>query len=131
MAARSWEPWLLPIVFPLVMAIGGFVGLLGVPLPAVALGAAMLGVVLGSCRSSSAARPVDSGCHRRRFRAAARACSLHRDADERLADRFQCRFHGRHGPLHLCGTLIGVLVRWPAGAQLVRLSGVAFALIGA
>jgi len=39
--------WLLPIVFPLVMAVGSGLGLLGVPLPAIETGIAASGIVLG------------------------------------------------------------------------------------
>ncbi len=39
--------WALPIVFPMVMAFGGALGILGVPLPAVETGIALSGVVLG------------------------------------------------------------------------------------
>jgi urease accessory protein len=39
--------WLLPVAFPMMMAVGGFLGLLGVPLPFVELGIALSAVVLG------------------------------------------------------------------------------------
>ncbi len=39
--------WILPLVFPLVMALGGAMGVLGVALPAVEIGIAASGLVLG------------------------------------------------------------------------------------
>src|SRR5437588_663143 len=39
--------WLLPVVFPLVMAGGGVLGILGVPLPGVEIGIAISAIVLG------------------------------------------------------------------------------------
>src|ERR1041384_53763 len=39
--------WLLPVTFPMVMAFGGMLGLLGVPLPGVELGIAASALVLG------------------------------------------------------------------------------------
>src|SRR5262245_16244042 len=39
--------WLLPVVFPLVMAAGGVLGILGVPLPGVEAGIASSAIVLG------------------------------------------------------------------------------------
>src|ERR1044072_5778403 len=39
--------WLLPIVFSLVMALGGVLGILGVPIPAVAIGIAASAIILG------------------------------------------------------------------------------------
>ena len=39
--------YILPVVFPLVMAVGGALGIAGVPLPMVETGIALSGVVLG------------------------------------------------------------------------------------
>lgn len=39
--------WILPIAFPVAMAAGGMLGLLGIPLPAVEIGIAVSSVVLG------------------------------------------------------------------------------------
>jgi len=39
--------WVLPIAFPLVMAVGGMLGVTGVPLPFVESGIAVSGIVLG------------------------------------------------------------------------------------
>jgi urease accessory protein len=38
--------WLLPVVFPMVMALGGAFGVLGVPVPAVETGIALSGILL-------------------------------------------------------------------------------------
>lgn len=40
--------WLLPVMFPLVMACGGFLGLIGVPIPGIEIGIALSAVVLGA-----------------------------------------------------------------------------------
>ena len=50
--------WLLPIVFPLVMAAGGAIGILGVPLPAVETGIAASAVVLGMMVALAARPPL-------------------------------------------------------------------------
>ena len=50
--------WLLPIVFPLVMAFGGVLGILGVPLPGVEIGIAMSAVVLGLMVALAARPPL-------------------------------------------------------------------------
>ena len=39
--------WLLPVTFPVVMAFGGMLGLIGVPLPGVEIGIAISGIILG------------------------------------------------------------------------------------
>src|SRR6266545_3323120 len=50
--------WLLPIVFPLVMAFGGVLGILGVPLPGVETAIAMSAVVLGLMVALAARPPL-------------------------------------------------------------------------
>ncbi|HKA81894.1 MAG TPA: HupE/UreJ family protein, partial [Xanthobacteraceae bacterium] len=50
--------WLLPIVFPLVMAGGGVLGILGVPLPGVEIGIALSAVVLGLMVALAARPPL-------------------------------------------------------------------------
>ncbi|WP_246185012.1 HupE/UreJ family protein, partial [Paracoccus aestuariivivens] len=39
--------WILPVVFPLVMAYGGALGVLGIPIPHVETGIALSAIVLG------------------------------------------------------------------------------------
>ena len=50
--------WLLPVTFPLVMAIGGFLGLLGVPLPGVEVGIAASAVLLGAMVATESRPPL-------------------------------------------------------------------------
>src|ERR1700716_2636026 len=50
--------WLLPIVFPLVMALGGVIGILGVPLPGVETGITLSAVVLGTMVALAARPPL-------------------------------------------------------------------------
>src|SRR5438093_13127102 len=50
--------WLLPIVFPLVMAFGAVLGIAGVPLPAVEIGIAASAVVLGVMVAIAAQPPL-------------------------------------------------------------------------
>jgi urease accessory protein len=40
--------WLLPVTFPMVMAVGGFLGLIGVPLPGIEIGIGMSALLLGT-----------------------------------------------------------------------------------
>lgn len=40
--------WLLPVTFPLVMACGGFLGLIGVPIPGIEIGIAVSAITLGA-----------------------------------------------------------------------------------
>jgi hypothetical protein len=50
--------WLLPVVFPMVMAFGGALGVLGVPVPAVEAGIALSGIVLGLMVACSVRPPL-------------------------------------------------------------------------
>src|SRR3981081_2136528 len=50
--------WLLPIVFPLVMALGGAMGILGVPLRGVETGTGVPPIVLGSMVALAANPPL-------------------------------------------------------------------------
>ena len=39
--------WILPVVFPMMMAMGGMLGLMGIPIPGVEVGIAVSAIVLG------------------------------------------------------------------------------------
>lgn len=50
--------WILPVLFPLVMVVGGALGVMGVALPAVEAGIALSGVVLGLLVALAVRAPV-------------------------------------------------------------------------
>ena len=50
--------WLLPVTFPMVMAFGGMLALMGVPLPGIEIGIAVSAIVLGSTVCRKARPPV-------------------------------------------------------------------------
>src|ERR1700716_1333575 len=52
--------WLLPVVFPLVMAFGGVLGIVGVPIPSVETGIAASAIVLGSLVALAARLPLST-----------------------------------------------------------------------
>jgi urease accessory protein len=124
--------WVLPVVFPLVMALGGLLGLLGLPLPFIEMGIAASALLLGLAVAT-------------RFRAGlALTASLvglfavfhgHAHGTELPASAnalaYGIGFVVSTGLLHLAGILIGLLVRWPAGALAVRACGAVVAVIGA
>ena len=73
--------WLLPVVFPLVMAAGGALGVLGVPLLAVEIGIAVSAIALGGVVGRPTAPAAVGGCaaggavrHLPRPRASAPSC---------------------------------------------------------
>jgi urease accessory protein len=123
--------WLLPVTFPLVMAIGGALGIAGVPMPAVEVGIALSAFALGAM-VATAARP--------RLAVAAVLVGIfaifHGYAHgEELPSAaaplaYSVGFVVATGCLHLTGIGLGTIVRWPAGATLVRAGGVAIGLAG-
>ena len=50
--------WILPVVFPLVMAFGGALGVLGMPLPGVETGIALSAIALGAMVALAAKPPI-------------------------------------------------------------------------
>ena len=122
---------LLPVVFPLVMALGGALGILGVPLPGVEIGIAASAVVLG-LGVALAARPplwiaaVLVGLFAI-FHGHAHGSELPSGAD---AVAFSAGFVIATGLLHLTGIAFGLLAHWPAGRIAVRAAGAAIAFVG-
>ena len=123
--------WLLPIVFPLVMACGGALGVLGAPLPAVEAGIAASAIVLGLAVALAARPPlwvaaVVVGAFAV-FHGHAHGSELPEAAN---ALTYAVGFVVATGLLHLLGIGFGLVVRWPAGRVAVRAGGGGIALAG-
>ncbi len=123
--------WTLPVVFPVVMALGGALGVLGMPLPGVETGIALSGVILGAMVALAAKPPLwvaavivgifaifHGHAHGTEIPAAANAIT------------FATGFVVSTGLLHLAGISFGLLVKWPWGRIAVRAGGVAVSLVG-
>jgi urease accessory protein len=123
--------WMLPVVFPAVMAFGGALGVLGVPLPSVETGIAVSGVVLGLMVTFAVKPPLWVAAVIVGFFAVfhghAHGTELPGSAN---AMTFSAGFVISTGLLHLCGIAFGTLTRWPWGRVAVRAGGVAIALVG-
>jgi urease accessory protein len=123
--------WLLPIVFPLVMALGGVLGILGVPLPGVEIGIAVSAVMLGmmvalAVRPHLAIAAILVGAFAI-FHGYAHGAELPEGGN---AVAYSVGFVIATGLLHLFGIAIGLLTRWPAGVTAVRFAGSAIAIAG-
>lgn len=123
--------WILPVVFPLVMAFGGALGVMGVPIPAVETGIAASAVVLGAMvafkvRPPIAVAAVIVGAFAI-FHGHAHGTELPSAASP-LA--YSIGFVISTGLLHLSGIAFGLLVRWPAGTIAVQAGGGLIALAG-
>jgi urease accessory protein len=122
---------ILPVVFPLVMAAGGVLGILGVPLPGVEIGIAVSAALLGMMVALAAKPPlwvaaVMVGIFAI-FHGHAHGAELPPGAD---ALAYSAGFVIATGCLHLAGIAFGLLARWPAGRIAVRTAGGAIALAG-
>ncbi|MBV7409718.1 HupE/UreJ family protein [Maritimibacter sp. DP1N21-5] len=123
--------WILPVVFPLVMALGGALGVMGVPLPAVEAGIALSGVVLGLLIAFAVRAPlwvagVIVGIFAI-FHGHAHGTELP-DAANPFA--YGIGFVIGTGLLHLAGIALGLLVGFTAGRVVVRAAGAAIAAVG-
>src|SRR5438045_6437108 len=123
--------WLLPVVFPLVMAVAGALGVLGMPLPGVEIGIAVSAIMLGLMVALAAKPPlwvaaVLVGAFAI-FHGHAHGTELPIGAD---AVAFSMGFVVATGMLHLAGIAFGGLSHWPAGRIAVRVAGGVIALIG-
>jgi urease accessory protein len=123
--------WLLPVVFPLVMAFGGMLGILGIPLPGVEVGIALSAIVLGLCVALALRPPlwvaaVIVGAFAI-FHGHAHGTELPGAAN---AAAYAAGFVIATGLLHLCGIALGLLSRWDVGKIAVRAGGGLIALAG-
>lgn len=123
--------WTLPVVFPVVMALGGAAGVLGVPLPAVETGIGLSALVLGLVVAFAAKPPlwvaaVIVGLFAI-FHGHAHGTELPKSAN---ALAYAVGFVVATGALHLAGIALGLLVRWPWGKIAVRAAGGVIAAIG-
>jgi urease accessory protein len=123
--------WVLPITFPLVMAFGGVLGILQIPLPmpevVIALSALVLGAAVAArVRVPFAAAAVVVGVFAI-FHGHAHGVELPSAANPMA---YGVGFVVATGFLHLCGIAIGTLSRWPAGERLIQGLGVVIAALG-
>ncbi len=122
--------WLLPLAFPVVMALGGLMGLSGIPLPGVELGIALSAVILGAlvlfaARAHVAVAAVVVAAFAV-FHGYAHGAELPAGAS---AFSYGVGFLLATAALHLLGIGIGMLKLAPAGAAIVRTAGL-FVLAG-
>ncbi len=123
--------WLLPVVFPVVMAAGGVLGILGVTIPSVEVGIALSAVVLGLCVALTLRPPlwiaaVVVGAFAI-FHGHAHGTELPGSAN---AFAYAAGFVIATGLLHLAGIAFSLLVRWEAGKLAVRAGGGLIAIAG-
>ena len=123
--------WVLPVAFPLVMALGGVAGIVGLPLPSVEWGIALSVIVLGSVialdqrpRLALASLVVAFFAV---FHGYAHGAELPAQAGP-LA--YSAGFVVATGTLHLAGIGLGLVAHLPNGLPALRAGGSAIAAAG-
>jgi urease accessory protein len=123
--------WLLPVTFPVVMAFGGFLGLVGIALPGVEVGIAASGILLGAMVAREARPPLWLAAALVGFFAVFHG---HAHGTELPAGQsgllYSMGFVTATGALHGLGIAIGEVRRWGWGRRALRLGGVAIAAAG-
>lgn len=124
--------WLLPVAFPVAMALAGALGVIGVPLPFVEQGIAVSSIVLGGMVLFAKAPPLPVAlaivAGFAVFHGHAHGAELPESANPVA---YSVGFVVATGLLHLSGIALGLLAKWPAGRVAVRAAGGAIAVGGA
>jgi urease accessory protein len=123
--------WVLPVTFPMVMAFGGMLGLLGVQIPGVEVGIGLSALVLGLMvalerRSDLGVAAILVGFFAV-FHGFAHGAELPEGQSGLL---YSIGFVASTGTLHACGISIGLLHRWEWGKSALRVTGAVIALAG-
>lgn len=123
--------WQLPIAFPMMMAIGGFLGLVGMPLPAVETAIALSALLLGTMVLAEARPPLWLALLLVGFFAIFHG---HAHGTELPPGQsgltYSIGFVTATGCLHAIGIAIGLSNRWPEGRAALRGAGALVALAG-
>jgi len=123
--------WLLPVTFPMVMAFGGTLGLVGVKIPGIEIGIALSAIGLGAAvlfeaRPKLAVAATLVGFFAI-FHGHAHGSELPPGGNAIL---YSIGFVIATGLLHATGIAIGLIHRWPAGRTALRYAGAVVALAG-
>jgi urease accessory protein len=124
--------WVLPVTFPMVMAFGGFLGLVGIPIPGVEIGVALSAVLLGLMVATEARPPLAVATALVGFfgifHGHAHGTELPPGQSGLM---YSIGFVTATGCLHGVGIALGLVHRWPAGRIALRVAGAAVTLAGA
>jgi urease accessory protein len=123
--------WLLPVAFPMTMALGGVLGLMGLPLPGVEVGIAVSGIVLGGMVLSEARPPLAVALVLVGLFAIFHG---HAHGTELPVGQsgltYSIGFVAATGCLHGVGIAIGLVHRWEWGKTFLRVAGGVIAVGG-
>jgi urease accessory protein len=123
--------WILPVTFPIVMALGALLGLLGIPLPGVEIGIAASAIVLGTAVLTGRRAPLFVAAAIvglfAIFHGHAHGTELPPGENGLL---YSLGFVIATGCLHAIGIAIGAVHRWPSGQVALRVAGGVIGLAG-
>jgi urease accessory protein len=124
--------WILPVAFPLVMALGGAVALAGLPVPAVEIGIALSALVIGLMVALAQRPPLAVAAAIVAlfaiFHGYAHGLEMPTAANPVA---YAVGFVVATGLLHLAGIAVGLLAKVPKGVVAVRAGGGVIAVAGA
>ena len=129
---RAPAVWLLPVTFPMTMAVGGYLARTGMPMPGVEVGIALSALLLGLMVAREARPPLMLaaalvGCLGM-FHGHAHGSDL---PTGQSGVMYGLGFVAATGYLHGVGVAVGVVQQWPAGRTVLRVAGASVALAGA
>jgi urease accessory protein len=123
--------WLLPVTFPIVMAFGGFLGLIGIPLPGVEVGIALSALLLGAAVMAEWRAPLFAAAALvgvfAIFHGHAHGAELPPGESGLL---YSIGFVVATGLLHLVGIGIGTVHKWVWGRRFLQATGAVVAMGG-
>ena len=123
--------WVLPVAFPVMMAMGGMLGLMGLPLPGIEYGIAASATLLGAAVMCAVRAPLGVAAVLVGFFAIFHG---HAHGTElppgQSALLYSMGFVIATGGLHTAGIGIGATHRWGWGRTLLRVAGAAVAVGG-
>ena len=116
--------WVLPVAFPMMMAFGGMLGLVGIPLPGVEVGIAISAVILGALVLSQLRLSLPAAiavvAFFALFHGHAHGTELEAGQNAML---YSLGFVIATGMLHAVGISIGLIHRWDTGRVVLRSAG--------
>jgi urease accessory protein len=116
--------WILPVAFPILMAAGGMLGLVGVPVPGVEIGIALSAVVLGAMVLARVRPPLAVAVVVVAFFAIFHGHAHGTELESgQNAFLYSLGFVIATGLLHGVGIAIGLIQRWEVGRQALRGAG--------
>jgi urease accessory protein len=123
--------WILPVAFPMVMAFGGMLGLMGVPLPGTEIGIAASAILLGAVVLFEVRPPLAVAAALVGFFAIFHGHAHGTELPPGESGlEYSIGFVIATGCLHGVGITIGTVHRWQWGQNILRVAGAGVATAG-